>query len=115
MLIIASIACVQDCMGGTVWVTGYVVDAATGTPIHNATIRVWNNGSFEVQAFNLNATSNSEGYFETDSAFSYACTAFQVQVSAEGYASTTLTFYPPTAEGWKGELPSPLRVELQPL
>lgn len=114
MLGLASLACVQDCMGVTFSVQGYVVDE-TGNPIANAAIRVWNNGAYERPAFDLITTTDADGYFQTDSVFSYGCVSFQVEVFAVGYEIKTLTFYPPANEGWSNELPDEITVQLQPV
>jgi hypothetical protein len=113
MLIFAAMACAQDCLGGSFSVKGYVVDEQNN-PIPNARIRAWNNGSFERPAFELDTMSNADGYFDTDSVFSYGCTTFQVEVFAPGFETTTLGFYPPT-QGMPDELPSEIIVQLQPL
>lgn len=113
MLILAALACfpAQDCMAVTFSVAGYVVDA-DNNPIPNASIRAWNNGSFELPAFELTTTSNADGYFNTDSTFSYGCTSFQIEVAVEGYVTQTLVYYPP-AMGFDDELPSEITVQLE--
>ena len=114
MLILAILACVppQDCMGITFGVEGYIVDEAD-IPIPNAQIRVWNEGSYEKPAFDHTTVSNEDGSFSTESAFSYGCTKFQIEVSADGYESQTRTFYPPANEGLLDELPAILTVQLK--
>jgi hypothetical protein len=102
-LLMAAMACAQDCMGITFSVSGYVVDATTGKPIADATIHVWNRGSFERPDFDLYATSSNQGYFQTESVFSYGCTVFQVEVSANAYATQVMTYTPPAGEGWNDE------------
>ena len=113
MLILAILACIppQDCMGITFGVEGYIVDEVEN-PIPNAKIRAWNNGSYEKPAFDHHTTSNEDGSFKTESAFSYGCVSFQVEVSAEGYETQTLTFYPPS-EGFDDELPAELTIQLE--
>jgi hypothetical protein len=112
MLILGILACVpQDCMGITFWVEGYIMDEADN-PISNAEVRAWNEGSYEKPAFDHHTTSNGHGYFKTDGAFSYGCISFQVEVSAEGYETQTLKFYPPS-EGFDDELPAELTIQLQ--
>lgn len=106
MLALASIACMQDCMGITFYITGYVVDE-NNNPISNATIRAWDSSSLD-----FTVTSNHDGYFATDSTFSYACYKFKVEVSAEGYQTKTLAYYPP-GEGFSDELPSSITVQLK--
>jgi hypothetical protein len=113
MPILAVLACAQDCMGVTFSVQGYVADEKNN-PIFGAAIKVWNNGSFERSAFEFHV-SNNDGYFETDSTFSYGCTPFQVEVSVEGFESKTLAFYPPAGEGWPTELPDEITIQLQTL
>ena len=111
-IVLSIMACAQDCMGVTFSVTGYVVDIE-GSPIENAVIRVWNDGSFEKQPFNMIAISNTEGFFETDGVFSYGCTPFQVEINADGYQTQTLRYYPPSGEGFSDVLPREFVVELQ--
>ena len=105
-------ACAQDCMGVTFTVAGYVVDTE-GNPIENAHIRVWNDGSFESQAFNMTVISNTEGYFQTDDVFSYGCSAFQIEIAADGYQTQMLKYYPPSGEGFTDVLPAEIIIELQ--
>ncbi|MBE2269365.1 MAG: carboxypeptidase regulatory-like domain-containing protein [Anaerolinea sp.] len=113
MIVLSALACAQDCMGSSVWVRGYVVNIQD-EPVVNASIEVWNDGSFELPAISLSAQTDSAGWFVTDSAFSYGCTPFQVRVSAEGYETKTLTFYPPSAEGFPDELLDELTIQLNP-
>jgi hypothetical protein len=110
-LTFAAMACVQDCMGVTFSVKGRVLDKS-GNPISNAQIMAWNNGSFERPAFNIGATSDTNGYFDTESAFSYGCTQFQVKVTADGYKAFTTAYYPPAKEGWNNELPPEITITL---
>ena len=111
MLALAGIACVQDCYGVTFNVVGTIVNAQD-TPIANATIRAWNEGSFERPAFNLNTLSDASGHFSTDNVFSYGCTEFYVEVSAEEFETQTLTFNPP-GDSWLNPLPADLLIQLQ--
>ena len=96
-LIGAQLACVQDCSLSTFKVVGYVNDQA-GNPISGATITAYNNGSFEKLPFNVTTTSDVNGHFETEAASSFACTPFEVVVSAEGYKTHQETFHPPGKE-----------------
>ncbi len=115
MLSLAAIACAQDCMGSTFSVEGYVVNIQN-TPIPGASIRVWNNGSFERPAFEYQVTSDEDGYFESESAFSYACTVFQVEVSAAGFETINLSYYPPGSEFTdESVLPPQITVQLSPV
>ncbi len=111
VLILASLACVQDCIGITFNVEGSIIDI-NNNPIPNAKIRTWNDGSFEKPAFELQTITDDNGNFKTASAFSYACTPFKVEVSAEGYQTKTFTYYPP-GEGFSDELPSSITVQLR--
>ena len=109
---LAVMACAQDCMGVTFAVAGYVVDTE-GNPIENATIRVWTNGSFEKPAFEISVSSNTEGYFQTDSIFIYGCTTFKIEIVADSYEAQTFTYYPPSGEGFPDELPARITIELE--
>ncbi|MBI5957804.1 MAG: carboxypeptidase regulatory-like domain-containing protein [Chloroflexi bacterium] len=100
----------QDCMGTTFSVKGYVTDE-DGTAIDGAEINAFNTGSYELPPFNVIAVSDERGYFETPSAYSFACTPFEVRVSAAGYQTQNLTFYPP-GEEWPDELPESLTITL---
>ena len=112
MLFLAQLACVpQDCMGVTFNIKGYVVDSA-GNPISSVRIRAFNHGSFEKPPFDVEATSDQSGYFETEYVFSYACTPFEIEISAEGYQLQTLTHEPP-GEQWPNELPDNLSITMQ--
>jgi hypothetical protein len=111
-IVLSVMACAQDCMGVTFAVAGYIVDA-DGNPIENARIRVWNEGSFGEQTYNMMTVSNSEGYFQTDDVFSYGCSAFQIEIVADGYQPQTLRYYPPSGEGFTDVLPAEISIELQ--
>lgn len=101
-------------MGTTFDVRGFVVDVQ-GNPIPNATVLVWNEGSFEKPAIRFTTQTDNVGWFVTDSGFSYACTPLQVRVSAQDYETQTLTFYPPAGEGWPDELPDQVTIQLDHL
>jgi hypothetical protein len=103
---------VQDCIGITFAVEGYVVDME-GNPIGGATVRVWNDGEFEQPPFTFDTASESNGYFSSEAAFSYACIPFQVEVDATGYMSINRTFYPPSNEGFTNTLPDELVIQLR--
>src|SRR5690349_17664137 len=107
-LIGAQLACVQDCSLSTFKVIGYVKDQV-GNPISEVTISARNNGSFEKLPFNVMATSDASGYFETESASSFACTPFEVTISADGYKTIQDSYYPP-GEEWPHELPPELTI-----
>ena len=98
----------QDCMAVSFSVQGYVV-TEDHDPIHNASVHVWDDRSYELTAF-----TNDEGYFRTESVFSFACYEFQVEVFADGFVSKTFSYYPP-AEGFSDELPNEMNVQLQSL
>lgn len=97
-------------MGSTFSIKGKLTTEA-GDALPGARILAFNEGSFEKPAFRVQATSDGQGFFETASVFSYACTSFQVEISASGYQTQRLTFYPP-GEQWPGELPSELNLTL---
>lgn len=100
-------------MGVTFRVEGYVIDEQE-VPISNAQIRAWNAGSFERPPFDLVATSDETGYFQTESTFSYGCTSFEIEVVADSFVTQTLTYYPPTTE-FVNELPEEITVVLKSL
>jgi nitrate reductase NapE component len=100
----------QDCMGITYEIEGFVSDA-DGIPIADATIRAWNDGSFEKPPFDFQVNTDEDGYFLTSPANSFACTPFQVEVSAEGYETVTLQYYP-VGEDFPDELPDVITVQL---
>jgi hypothetical protein len=112
-LIGAQLACVppQDCSLSTFRVIGYVKDKA-GSPISNATIHAYNGGSYEQPPFDMTVTSGGSGYFETEATSSFACTPFEVVVSAEGYKTHQETFYPP-GEEWPHKLPPEVTFTLE--
>jgi hypothetical protein len=110
--VLSTFACAQDCMGTSFVVKGYILDAG-GRPISNATVKAWNDGSFEKPAFSLIAVTDANGYFQTDSVFSYGCTPFEVEVAAEGYKAISVEYYPPAGEGWPDELPDEIQITLQ--
>jgi hypothetical protein len=110
-LIGAQLACVQDCSLSTFKVIGYIKNQA-GNPIEGATITAYNNGSFEKAPFKITATSDANGYFETESVSSFACTLFEVIVSAEGYKTFPEQYYPP-GEEWPHELPPEVTIALE--
>jgi hypothetical protein len=60
----------------------------------------------------MRTSSDAYGYFETGYTFSYACTPFELEISAPGYAKQRLTFYPPLY-GFDDELPEIVTVTLQ--
>jgi Carboxypeptidase regulatory-like domain len=103
-LLFSSLACVQDCIGASFSVRGRIIDKS-GNPVGNASINAWNNGSFERPAFNVTATSDSNGYF--------GCTTFEIKTTAVGYKSFTTTYYPPAKEGWSPELPTEITITLE--
>lgn len=111
VLIVAQLACVQDCIGVTFSVVGRVVDQA-GNPIPGAAINAYNNGSFAKPPFNVTAQSDENGHFETERVMSFACTTFEVLVSANGFKSYTTTYYPP-GEQWPNELPAEITITLE--
>jgi hypothetical protein len=110
-LITAQLACVQDCMGSTVFVKGHVLNDAS-EPISDAIVHVYGGRSFEISGFDFKVTSDEEGAFATDSVFRYGCSPFQVEVSADGYQPYSEDFFPPSGEGWSSELPNELVVTL---
>jgi hypothetical protein len=110
-LIMAQIACVQDCMAVTFHVAGRIVDQA-GNPVPGATINAYNEGSYELAPFNVTALSDMSGHFETEAATSYACTYFQLVVTAAGFKSYSVTYVPP-GEQWPDELPAEMIVTLE--
>jgi hypothetical protein len=110
-LIGAQLACVQDCSLSTFKVIGHVKDQA-GNPIKGATITAYNNGSFEKAPFKFTATSDASGHFETESASSFACTPFEVTISADGYKPIQDSYYPP-GEEWPHELPPEVTIALE--
>lgn len=112
ILALAAIACVQDCIGVNFSIRGHVTET-TGEPIPEAIINVRNDGSYEQPPFDLTVTSNRDGYFETDSVFSYACTTFEVGVSADGFEPIVETYYPPSEEGLSPILPNELSFILE--
>ena len=107
------IACSHDCGGVSFTVKGYVLDSSE-RPLAGAAIRMWNQGSFELPPFEVTALSDETGYFETESAYSYACTPFTVEISSLGYVSQTLRYAPPY-EGFADELPDEITIQLQPI
>jgi hypothetical protein len=100
----------QDCVFSTVTVRGNVFDMESN-PIPNATIRAWNDGSHGLPAFDFTVQSDTFGSFVTESAGSYACTPFQVEVSADGYETVMLEYYP-MGEDFPGELPYVITVQM---
>jgi hypothetical protein len=91
-LILAGVACgvpAQDCMGTTFTVKGYIINSENA-PVPNAVVRAWNNEP----AFESVVKTDPAGFFETESLFSYSCYSFQIDVSAEGYESTSVTSHP---------------------
>ena len=110
MLALATIACVQDCYGVTFNVVGTILNAQN-TPISEADIRVWNEGSFERPAFEFTTQSDINGYFSTSDVFSYGCTEFYIEVSAEGFETQRLTYNPPGDE-FLNPLPDNLIIQL---
>ena len=111
MMILSTLACAQDCMGVTFDVSGYVVDSA-GNPIEGASIRVWSEGNPGIGSpYELFASSDNAGYFITESRFSYGCVSFEIEITAPGYETKTLTYFPP-AMGFEDELPPELTIRL---
>lgn len=96
----------QDCMGNTFDVKGYVTDSQNN-PIANASIRVWDEGKYE-----LRALTDERGYFRTESIFSFGCYAFQVEISVDGFESKILSYFPPS-EGFTSELPDEITIQLE--
>ncbi|MCB9458347.1 MAG: hypothetical protein H6670_01770 [Anaerolineaceae bacterium] len=111
IMLFPMLACVQDCMGVTFRVEGFIVDEQ-GMPIEGAAIRAWNNGSYGEPPFEFNVASDENGYFQTDNTFSYGCTSFQIDIIADSYVTQTLTYYPPANEN-TNELPEEITVVLQ--
>lgn len=97
-------------MGSTFSVKGTVTTEQDIT-LAGVEVHAFNKGSFEKPEFNVIAISDEHGYFETESVFSYACSQFQVEISAEGYQKQQLTFYPPGKE-FSDELPETLDITL---
>ena len=115
MLTLVTIACgiPQDCMGITINVAGYVLDE-NNHPLPNATIRAWNKEEFGATPFDMQATSDASGYFETDRAFTFECIEFHVEIAADGYEPVIRSYYPPSASGDWG-LRDKITINLQPL
>lgn len=95
MLLLAQVACIppQDCGGVNFTVKGTVKNEQ-GQPLENVTVRVYNNGSYELPPFDVTVASNSQGYFETEQLYSYGCTEFMINFSSKGYVIQELTYYP---------------------
>jgi hypothetical protein len=110
-LTIAQLACVQDCIGVSFKVVGRVVNSV-GSPIAGASVAAYNKGSYGMRPFVATVLSDANGYFETDSVSSFACTPFEVHVSAVGYTSYRTMYYPP-GEEWPHELPDEITVTLK--
>lgn len=112
-LIFASLACIppQDCSGRDFSVKGKVINEAE-EPISGAMMRAHGAKCYEAAAFDFTAVSNENGYFETDGVFRFACCEFDVEVSAEEYATQTFLFNPP-GEEWPDELPKELIITLE--
>jgi hypothetical protein len=100
----------QDCSGVSFTVKGVVI-GENGIPIEGASIRAFNNGSYELPPFDVLARSNQGGYFETESITSFACTEFTIEISASGYQDQSVTYYPP-GEDWPDEIPKSLIITL---
>lgn len=107
---LASLACVQDCLGGSFSVQGQVVDAQ-GNPIENAIIRVWGENDGISEAFEFSVISDSEGNFVTEYTFRFGCSRFFVSVEAQGFQAQTFTYHPPS-EDFPDKLPPFIIVEL---
>ena len=110
-LIGAQLACVQDCMGSTVYVSGKVQDQ-DGSNISGASVLITNEENLYSDDFKEVLETNSDGRFESDSHFMYACDPIKVYVSATGYEEQTLTFHP-IGEGYPDELPNEVVVILE--
>lgn len=110
---LATLACAQDCFGSGVSVRGQVIDT-NGNPIEEATIFVSGDNDGFSEAFEFTTMSDSEGNFTTDYASRFGCSTFSILISAEGYESQTLGYYPPTSENFPHELPNFIIIELIP-
>ena len=109
-LIIATLACVQDCIGTDFSIKGQVIDEA-GEYVSGAIIHAYGEKCFEAKAFDLLAASDDDGRFETKEIFRFACCEFDVEVSAEGHETQSFIFSPP-GEQAPNELPEELSIVL---
>jgi hypothetical protein len=100
----------QDCGKSIFSVKGFVNDEK-GSPIQGAEIHAFNSGSYELPPFDVVAVSDEIGHFATQNVSSFACTPFDVEISAPSFQDQKSTFYPP-GEQWPDELPESLTITL---
>ncbi len=94
-MILTAVACgefpAQDCMGTNFIVKGYILNSEK-EPIPDAMVRIWSDKSDS--EFDVQLKTDSAGFYETDDLFSFGCYPFQIDVSAEGYESASVTRVP---------------------
>jgi nitrate reductase NapE component len=100
----------QDCMRVSYNIEGFITDV-NGEPISNAMIHAWDGPRTRDAAFDFQVNSAEDGHFLTETANSFDCKPFQVEVRAEGFETMRLQYYPPL-HGWPNELPDVITVQL---
>jgi hypothetical protein len=118
-LLATQLACAQDCMGTTIYVTGTVQDEK-GNPIASAEIIIDNEAEAFSEDFEETLRTNENGEFESGAHFVYLCDPVNVRVNQYEYQSVIVPinlwdYYPPDASAVPDKAPIALTIMLTTL